>query len=159
MAAADCTARIEREDRTIARALRILEKRAKYDANRLQIGSPIIARTYLRFRLNDLRREEFWCVWLDAATRPIETECLFVGTLTQAAVYPREIVRRALHHNAAGVILAHNHPSGNVMPSDNDKKLTQTLQNALRLIDVEVRDHLIVGAPAEMFSFAVHGLL
>lgn len=159
MATANCTAREAREDRTIARALRILERRAKYDANRAQFDSSDATRQYLRFRLHDLDREEFWCVWLDARHRPIEVECMFVGTLTQTSVYPREIVRRAMHHNAAAVILAHNHPSGGNEPSVSDKLLTHTLKDALGLVDVRVLDHFVIGSAPVPVSFAECGLL
>lgn len=80
------------------------------------------------------------------------------GSLTRVAVYPREIVKRALHLNAAGLIVAHNHPSGGVEPSANDKKLTRTLQDALNLIDVKLLDHMVV-AGNEIFSFAREGWL
>lgn len=159
MATADCSARREREDRTIARALRILERRAKYDANREPLNSPAAVRQYLRFRLHDLDREEFWCVWLDSQHRPLEFECMFVGTLTQTSVYPREVVRRAMHHNAAAVILAHNHPSGANEPSTADELLTRALKDALRLVDVRVLDHFVVGSAPAPISFAERGLL
>lgn len=159
MATADCTARREREDRTIARALRILESRAKYDAKRHSLTSPDAARDYLRFRLHDLDREEFWCCWLDCQHRLIESECMFVGTLTQTSVFPRELVRRAMSVNAAAVILAHNHPSGKDEPSAADKVLTTKVQAALSLVDVKVLDHFIVGINARPFSFAESGFL
>jgi DNA repair protein RadC len=157
MATADCTARQEREDRTIARALRILEKRKDY--NHPTMDSPQSVRAYLRLRLDRLEREEFWCVWLDAQHRVIESEQMFVGTLTVASVYPREVVKAALRHNAAAVILAHNHPSGVIEPSDADKDLTQALKKALALVDVKVLDHFIVGESASPLSFAERGLL
>lgn len=160
MATADCTARREREDRTIARALRILEQRAKYSAKNGQyLLSPDQARNYLRLRLEGLEREEFWAVWLDTSCKVIEVECLFAGTLNQTAVYPREVVRRALHHNAASVLLAHNHPSGNPEPSDNDVELTGMLRNSLSLIDVRVLDHIIIAAPAWPTSLVERGLM
>lgn len=153
------TARREREDRTISRALRILERRAKYDATLEPLDSPATVRDYLRFKLHGLDSEEFWCVWLDAQHRPIESECMFVGSLTQTAVYPREVVRRALHHNAAAVILAHNHPSGGSEPSAADEMLTAALKAALSLVDVRVLDHFVVGCAVLPSSFAERGLL
>lgn len=159
MAIADCTARREREDRTIARALRILEKRAKYDAQRPKVSDPATAREYLRFRLHALEHEEFWCVWLDAGSREIATERLFRGTLTETAVYTREVVKHALKHNASAVILAHNHPSGSMDPSVGDEILTRNLKKALDLIDVRVLDHFIIGAEPEPLSFAERGLI
>lgn len=159
MATADCTARREREDRTIARALRILEKRARYDAKRPYVLHPSDARKYLRLRLDGLEREEFWCIWLDARNAVIETECMFVGTLTQTSVYPREVVKRALQLNAAAVMLAHNHPSGLREPSDADRRLTRGLRDALSVVDVRLLDHFIIGRAAEPLSFAERGLL
>lgn len=152
-------ARRDREDRTIARALRILERRMKYDAKTTPLVSPDLARDYLRLRLDGLDREEFWCVWLSAAHQVIEAECMSVGSLTQTQVYSREIVRRALEHNAAAVILAHNHPSGSAEPSDGDRRLTVALQSALALVDVNVLDHFVIGADPRPVSFAELGLL
>lgn len=157
MAAVDCTTRREREDRTIARAWRILEKRAKYAC--AFIDSAQTARDYLRLRLGDLEREEFWVVWLDAQHRVIEAEQMFVGTLTQTSVYPREIVKRALQLNAAAVILAHNHPSGIAEPSDADIEVTKGLKYALALVGVSVVDHFIVGTNLVPSSFRERGLL
>lgn len=157
MATANSTARLEREDRTIARALRILEKRAEYD--RPVMDSPMAVRRYLRLRLNGLEHEEFWCVWLNAQHHVIEAERMFNGTLTQTSVFPREIVKGALRHNAAAVIFAHNHPSGAAEPSEADKLLTRSLKQALAFIDVKVLDHFIVGTAAMPMSFSEHGLL
>lgn len=159
MATTDCIARHQREDRAIARAVRILEKRMRYERDRVSLNAPDAARAYLRLRLNGLEREEFWCAWLDARNRPIETECMFVGTLTKTSVYPREIVRRALHHNAAGVMLAHNHPSGGMEPSDADIQLTNSLKSVLSLVDVCVLDHFIIGSDPLPLSFVERGLL
>jgi len=152
-------ARREREDRAIARATRILERRALYDAQRERLDEPSVAADYLRFRLNGLDIEQFWAVWLDAQHRPIQAECLFTGTLTQTSVYPREVVRRALHLNAAAVIFAHNHPSGCTEPSRADELLTQSLKAVLDLVDVRLLDHFVIGAAVRPFSFAERGLL
>jgi DNA repair protein RadC len=97
-------------------------------------------------------------LFLDAQNRVIATEELFRGTLTQTSVYPREVVKRALHHNAGGVILAHNHPSGVAEPSHADETLTQALRQALALVDIRVLDHFIVAGSA-VLSFAERGLL
>jgi DNA repair protein RadC len=105
-----------------------------------------------------LPHEVFVGVFLDAQNRVVAVEELFRGTLTQTSVYPREIVKRALHHNAASTIFAHNHPSGVAEPSRADELLTQTLRHALGLVDVKVLDHFVVGADAAM-SFAERGLL
>jgi DNA repair protein RadC len=113
---------------------------------------------YLRLTLRGLEREVFVVVFLDAQHRAIKVEELFAGTLTQTSVYPREVVKRALYHNAAAAIFAHNHPSGVSEPSQADRLLTQQLAHALALVDVKVLDHFVVGAGAA-FSFAQQGLL
>ena len=102
--------------------------------------------------------EVFAVVFLDAQNKLLAMEELFRGTLTQTSVYPREVVIRALHHNAAAVVLAHNHPSGTVQPSRADEALTHTLKAALALVDVRVLDHVIV-APGQALSMAEQGLV
>ena len=122
------------------------------------LNSPQSVRDYLRLTLARLPHEVFVAVFLTAQNRVIAVEELFRGTLTQTSVYPREIVKRALAHNAASVILAHNHPSGEANPSAADRSLTKALAEALALIDVRVLDHFIV-APGASMSFAEQGLL
>ncbi|HUL96216.1 MAG TPA: DNA repair protein RadC [Usitatibacter sp.] len=122
------------------------------------LASPAAVRGYLRLRMQDLPHEAFYCVCLDAQNRVIAAEELFRGTLTQTSVYPREVVKHALAHNAASVILAHNHPSGVAEPSVQDQALTRTLAEALSLVDVKVLDHFIV-APGACLSFAERGLM
>jgi DNA repair protein RadC len=122
------------------------------------LSSPTAVRGYLRLRMQDLGHEAFFCVFLDAQNRVIAAEELFRGTLTQTSVYPREVVKHSLRHNAAAVILAHNHPSGVAEPSLQDQALTRTLAEALALVDVKVLDHFIV-APGACLSFAERGLL
>ena len=97
-------------------------------------------------------------LWLNAQNDLIEFEPLFFGTLTQAAVYPRELARAALRHNAGAVILAHNHPSGKTEPSNADRTLTEQIKATLALVDCRVLDHLIV-AGNKTLSFAERGLL
>jgi DNA repair protein RadC len=143
-------------DKIIAAALSVLEKRAKY--GRDSLSSPQAVRDYVRLKLGGFEREEFHAVWLDAQNRVIELEPLFTGTLTQTSIYPREVVKSALRHNAAAVILAHNHPSGIAEPSAADQVLTETLKRALALVDVKVLDHFVVGGSAAV-SFAERGLL
>jgi len=121
-------------------------------------GSPGAVKQYLQLHLAAKPHEVFAVLFLDAQNRLVAMEELFRGTLTQTSVYPREIVKRALHHHAAGVVLAHNHPSGTVQPSRADEALTQTLKAALALIDVRVLDHVIV-APGDALSMAEKGLL
>jgi DNA repair protein RadC len=113
---------------------------------------------YLQLHLGDRPHEVFAVLFLDAQHRLIALEELFRGTLTQTSVYPREVVVRALHHHAAAVVLAHNHPSGDVAPSRADEALTRTLQGALALVDVRVLDHVVVGAGGTL-SMAQKGLL
>lgn len=122
------------------------------------LASPMAVRGYLRLRMQHLGHEVFWAVFLDAQNRVLAAEELFRGTLTQTSVYPREVVKQALAHNAAGVILAHNHPSGVAEPSFQDQALTRSLAESLALVDVKVLDHFIV-APGACLSFAEHGLL
>jgi len=122
------------------------------------LTSPIAVREYLRLRLQALPHEVFVALFLDAQNRVIEIEELFRGTLTQTSVYPREVVKYALRHNAGAVIFAHNHPSGVAEPSRADETLTQALKQALALVDVRVLDHFIVAGSGVM-SFAERGLL
>ncbi|MGH6690680.1 MAG: RadC family protein, partial [Gammaproteobacteria bacterium] len=120
------------------------------------LGSPQAVRDYLRLKLQDRPHEIFVGVFLDAQNRVLAVEELFRGTLTQTSVYPREVVKRALHYNAAALIFAHNHPSGIAEPSRSDEALTQALKQSLALVDVKVLDHFVIGAGAAM-SFAERG--
>jgi DNA repair protein RadC len=120
--------------------------------------SPKQVRDYLCLALGNEAREIFMVLFLDPQNRVQAQESLFEGTLTQANVYPREVVKRALYHNAASVIFAHNHPSGIAEPSRADENLTQALKSALALVDVRVLDHFIV-AGNSIISFAERGLL
>lgn len=124
----------------------------------VNLSSPASVRDFLRLQLQNRKVEVFVGIFLDAQNRVLEVEELFAGTLTQTSVFPREVVRRALHHNAAGMIFAHNHPSGVAEPSHADETLTQTLKQALALVDVRVLDHFIIGKGATL-SFAERGLL
>lgn len=143
------------DDSIIAQALAILSRRV---AGRDLMSSPAEVKDYLRLKLARLEHEVFAVLFLDAQHRAIEFEEMFRGTLTQTSVYPREVVKRALSLNAACVILSHNHPSGVAEPSRADEFLTQSLKNALALIDVRVLDHVVVSA-AGCVSFAERGLL
>ncbi|MES2012413.1 MAG: DNA repair protein RadC [Pseudomonadota bacterium] len=122
------------------------------------LSSPQQVRDYLCLRLGGLTREVFVVLFLDAQNRIVCTEEMFSGTLTQTSVYPREVVKRALHHNAASVIFAHNHPSGLAQQSQADELLTQQLKQALALVDVRVLDHFIVAGNTTL-SFVERGLL
>lgn len=120
--------------------------------------SPAKVKDFVGLQLGQLGHEVFAVMFLDAQHRLIEWRELFQGTLTQTSVYPREVVLRALHHQAAAVVLAHNHPSGSVQPSRADEALTQTLKTTLALVDVRVLDHVIV-APGQALSMAEKGLM
>ena len=120
--------------------------------------SPQQVRDYLVLKLGSLTREVFLVLFLDTQNHLLATEEMFAGTLTQTSVYPREVVKRALHHNAASVIFAHNHPSGIAQQSQADELLTKQLKQALALVDVRVLDHFIV-AGNNTLSFLERGLL
>lgn len=122
------------------------------------LTSPDLVRQYLSAQLRHQPREVFAVLFLDNQNRLIAYEELFFGTIDGASVYPREVVRRAMSHNAAALILSHNHPSGVAEPSQADQRITQRLQAALELIDVRVLDHMVVG-DTEVISFAERGLL
>jgi DNA repair protein RadC len=122
------------------------------------LGSPQQVRDYLCLKLGSLPREVFMALFLDAQNRVLAQEELFAGTLTQTSVYPREVVVRALHYNAASVIFAHNHPSGVAEQSRADELLTAALKQALALVDIRVLDHFIVAGNTTL-SFAEQGLL
>jgi DNA repair protein RadC len=146
----------EEEDAIIARALAILSNRLRQPGAALT--SPNAVREYLGLLLAEREHEVFVCLWLDAKHRVLKCEELFRGTITKANVYPREVVKAALATNAAAVIFAHNHPSGDATPSQDDRLLTRSLQEALTLFEVKVLDHFIV-AGENALSFAERGLL
>ncbi len=122
------------------------------------LTSPHLVREYLRLSLSAREHEMFCVILADNRHRLLAHVELFRGTLDGASVHPREVVKEALKHNAAAVILAHNHPSGVAEPSQADELITQRLKEALALIDVRVLDHLIVGGE-EVLSFAERGML
>ena len=122
------------------------------------LGTPSAVTDYLRLLIANRDHEVFTVLFLDAQNRLIDTSELFRGTLTQTSVYPREIVREALARNAAAVILAHNHPSDHAEPSAADRALTQSVRNALGLLDIRVLDHFVV-TRSHCVSFAERGLL
>jgi len=122
------------------------------------LASSTATRGYLRARFKSRKQEAFSCIFLNNQHHVVKIEELFNGTIDGAAVYPREVVKRCLHHNAAAVIFAHNHPSGIAEPSQADISITRRLQAALETIDIRVLDHFVVGDP-EVVSFAERGLL
>ena len=143
-----------REDKAIYRAMRLLEGRLRTPGT--AINSPGAVRQYLALHLAEKEHEIFTALWLDAQHRVIAADDMFTGTLTQTSIYPREVVKRALQLNAACVIFAHNHPSGEAEPSQSDRLLTDVLKQALSLVDVRMLDHFIV-AGAGVLSFAERG--
>lgn len=123
------------------------------------LSSPDKVRDFLRLRLAERPHEVFMVLLMDVQHRLLADVELFRGTLTQTSVYPREVVKLALSHNAAAVIFAHNHPSGVPEPSQADIHLTNALRQALSLVDVRTIDHIVVGGNASPVSFAERGLL
>jgi DNA repair protein RadC len=125
---------------------------------RQALKDPQAAQSYLITQLRDLEHETFGALFLDSQHRVLAFESLAQGSLNSASVYPREVVKTALRHNAAAVILAHNHPSGIAEPSDADRVLTHRLKDALALVDIRVLDHFVIGN-GRPFSFAERGWL
>ncbi|TFZ02991.1 JAB domain-containing protein [Ramlibacter henchirensis] len=145
-----------------AELLAILELALRSLGQQLRAGevfrTPGVVKNYLQLHLGRIPHEVFAVLFLDTQNRLIEMEVMFRGTLTQTSVYPREVVRRAMDHDASAVVFAHNHPSGEVEPSRADEVLTQTLREALALIDVRVLDHVIVSHGAAL-SMVEQGLV
>jgi DNA repair protein RadC len=142
--------------RTVKRALSLLEKHLREPGT--SFTSACEARDWLRLQLAGLEREVFVVLHLDNQHRLLACETLFTGSIRSTEVHPREVVKAVLRHNAAAVILAHNHPSGEAEPSQADRQITDRLVNALALVDVRVLDHLIVGG-LDIVSFAERGWL
>ena len=143
----------------VSKALALLD--AEICCDRELFSDPQAVRDYLTLHNanhDDLNVERFSVMFLDTQNRLITVETMFTGTLSQTSVYPREVVRAALRHNAAAVILSHNHPSGSTQPSRADERLTQTLKQALALVDVRVLDHIIT-AGGQSASMAEMGLV
>ena len=144
-----------------AELLAVLELARRALAGQLRqrpvLQNPATVRDYLQLHLASHPQEIFAVLFLDAPLHLIAFEEMFQGTLTRSSVYPREVVRRALHHNADALILAHNHPSGHVQPSAADEAITRELTAALGLIDVRVIDHWIVGPGGAACSLAERG--
>ena len=145
----------EKEVRFIALAHKIVARRLITSDS---MSSPALMHEYLFTKLAVLEHEVFLLILLDNQHRIIESVEISRGTIDQASVYPREVVKTALQYNAAVVMFAHNHPSGEVTPSKADRLITERLVQALGLVDIRVPDHLIVGG-SQVFSFAEHGLL
>jgi DNA repair protein RadC len=146
----------ESKDEVIAAAIRFVEEKAIYTSATLQSARE--TKDLLRLRIGDKEREIFCVLYLNSQHQLLEVEELFMGTIDGAAVYPREIAKAALAHNAAAVILGHNHPSGITEPSSADRRITERISSSLGLLDIRVLDHVIVST-SESFSFAEEGLL
>ncbi|EPN2807206.1 JAB domain-containing protein [Serratia marcescens] len=142
--------------RTIQRALFLLEQHLRQPG--VSFTSANATRDWLRLHMARLEREEFRVLFLDNQHRLLAHETLFTGSINSTEVHPREIVKSALKHNAAAVLLAHCHPSGHADPSDADRQITHRIQETLALVDVRVLDHCIVGGMT-VYSFFEHGLL
>jgi len=122
------------------------------------IGSPGDSKHFLQARLRDRPHEVFCCMFLDNRHRVLAFDELFRGTIDNTTVYPREVVKQALHRNAAAVILAHNHPSGVAEPSEADQLITRRIRDALELVDIRMLDHFIVG-DGTCVSLAARGMV
>jgi len=146
--------RVADEDDVIFEALQIYNR---YFSRGEALTNPDKAKDCIKLKLAPLEHEVFLCVFLDNQHKVIACEELFRGTIDGASVYPREVVKTALQHNAAALMFAHNHPSGISEPSQADRVITDKLKTALALIDIRVLDHFVVGE--SVYSFAEHGLL
>ncbi|EOA4404088.1 TPA: DNA repair protein RadC [Citrobacter freundii] len=141
---------------TIRKALTLLERQLREPGASFTSSSSV--RDWLRLQLASLEREEFIVLFLDNQHRLITHETLFTGTINHTQVHPREVVKAALKHNAAAIIIAHCHPSGLAEPSQADRQITERLKQALDLVEIRLPDHLVVGG-MDIVSFAERGWL
>lgn len=144
------------QEQIISAAYRVLV--SKWLPKGAKLTCPTRVREYLTMHLSEKEHEVFCVLFLDSQHRAISFDEMFQGTINSASVYPREVVKRALQHNAGAVILAHNHPSGDPEPSDADRRITDRLKEALGLIDVQVLDHFVIGQEPAI-SFAERGYI
>jgi len=144
------------EDPLIRQAIRLLEKRIFKRGAKLT--DPTSVQEYLRLKLASEALEVFAVLFLDTTHRVLAFERMFHGTIDGASVYPRAVLKRAIEHNCAAVIFAHNHPSGQTKPSYADREITNRLKSVLEMVDIRVLDHFIVGK-GQPYSFAQAGLL
>ncbi|MNQ77173.1 hypothetical protein D3C85_920320 [compost metagenome] len=147
---------LEYENRIIAQAIGLLERRLFVDGP--QMSDPQVTSDYLRLKLMPEPSEVFVAVFLNSKHQVIACETLFRGTIDAAQVHPRVVVQRALAHNAAALVIAHQHPSGCSEPSSSDERLTLRLKSALECVDVRLLDHFIIGK-GQPFSLAANALL
>jgi DNA repair protein RadC len=148
--------RYETADEVIAAAAQLMRERLPEVGD--VMANPDAVRTFLKYSLAQQERELFIVIFLNNQNRVLDVETLFLGSLNQTSVHPREVVKAALRRNAAAVIFAHNHPSGIAAPSKSDEKLTQDLKAALTTVDTRVLDHFVIGGE-QIVSFAEKGLL
>lgn len=120
--------------------------------------NPGLASGFCQTRLAHLEREVFMVLHLDCKHRLIEAVELFAGSIDSASIHPREVVKSALHYNSFALIIAHNHPSGDIAPSASDRRITSRLRDALDMVDIRILDHIVVGCEGT-YSFAEHGLI
>lgn len=144
------------KDEVIAAAIQFVEEKTTYTSTLL--SSPQASKDLLRLRIGDREREIFCVLYLNSQHQLIDVDELFMGTIDGAAVYPREIARAALEYNAAALVLGHNHPSGVTDPSAADRRITERIVEAMKLLDIRVLDHVIVSTTGA-FSFAESGLI
>ncbi|EHB3782792.1 DNA repair protein RadC [Salmonella enterica subsp. houtenae serovar 17:z29:-] len=142
----------------VERALKAIRKDFMAAENTVMMSGPSVFVDYLKLHFIDHEREHFGVIFLNNQHQVITTETLFSGTLNHVEVHPRVIARKALLHNAHAVLLAHNHPSGEVSPSQSDKLVTEKIVNCLNMLDILVLDHIIISSENH-YSFAEHGLL
>jgi len=145
----------QKNEKIIIKALQILETKLTYGS--IALSDPSVVKDYLRLKLADKQSEVFSALYLDSAHQLIKYSELFQGSIASATVYPREVIKEALDCNAASIIFAHNHPSGNPEPSQQDRRITDKLKSALSFIDIQVLDHIVVGKTVT--SFAEQGLI
>ncbi|MGX9272326.1 RadC family protein [Pantoea ananatis] len=144
------------EQQTVRTALTLLERQLREPG--ASFTSSHAVRDWLRLQLATLEREEFTALFLDNQHRLIAHDTLFTGTINHTQIHPREVVKAALKHNAAAILVAHCHPSGLAEPSDADRRVTERLKQALNLVDIRLLDHLVVGG-MDIVSFAERGWL
>ncbi|MWP61955.1 DNA repair protein RadC [Gilliamella sp. Pas-s25] len=137
--------------RIVTTALKLLEKQMKIEKNQFTKTKQVI--DYLRLKLTQKEREHFVAMYLNNQHQLIKVETLFMGTINSVEIHPREIIKQALRYNAAAVIFAHNHPSGESQPSNADRNINQKLTEILNIVDIRVLDHIVIGKQS-YFSFA-----
>lgn len=147
------------DKRAIIRAINIIEKKyISAEAPPPFISSNTVAK-YLRLKFPDHDREHFLVLFLNNQNQLIASEIIFSGNINSVVVHPAVIARKALQHNASAILLAHNHPSGNICASEGDKHVTERVSTALSMLDIKVLDHIIIAPGGDYFSFTEHGLL